>query len=271
MPRHEWRPARTRPSAGAGGTALHPPCLTVHENRDLPTTAGRRDVRPAAGTGAIHLDHLPQPDRDRPGAAGLHDVPDRIGDRSADQSRCVLALHSRGCAGGTGGDGLVPVRAPARTAGRAAEADPDRSVRVLTRGHSPHHLRVWVPGGGGHAPPQLDLHPALDGHSLGSRHGRLHIPVSVKNRLRVLRAELDWSQAELAERLGVSRQTVNAIETGKYAPSLPLAFSLARTFKRPIEEIFDAADPAGREGSSVTALKMPAGRGGVSLPLCPSG
>jgi putative transcriptional regulator len=70
----------------------------------------------------------------------------------------------------------------------------------------------------------------------------------VKNRLRVLRAELDWSQAELAERLGVSRQTVNAIETGKYDPSLPLAFSIARTFNRHIEEIFvsDEKAPAGR-------------------------
>ena len=62
----------------------------------------------------------------------------------------------------------------------------------------------------------------------------------MKNRLRLLRAELAWSQAELAEHLGVSRQTVNAIETGRYDPSLPLAFSLARTFKRQIEEIFDA-------------------------------
>ena len=62
----------------------------------------------------------------------------------------------------------------------------------------------------------------------------------MKNRLRVLRAELDWSQADLAHRLGVSRQTVNAIETGKYDPSLPLAFSLAHTFKRRIEEIFEA-------------------------------
>jgi putative transcriptional regulator len=65
------------------------------------------------------------------------------------------------------------------------------------------------------------------------------VAVPVKNRLRVLRAELDWSQAELAERVGVSRQTVNAIERGKYDPSLPLAFSLARTFKRQIEEIFE--------------------------------
>lgn len=62
----------------------------------------------------------------------------------------------------------------------------------------------------------------------------------MKNRLRVLRAELDWSQADLAQKLGVSRQTVNAIENGKYDPSLPLAFSLARTFKRSIEEIFEA-------------------------------
>lgn len=61
----------------------------------------------------------------------------------------------------------------------------------------------------------------------------------MKNRLRVLRAEVDWSQAELAERLGVSRQTVNAIETGKYDPSLPLAFSIARIFSRRIEEIFE--------------------------------
>jgi putative transcriptional regulator len=61
----------------------------------------------------------------------------------------------------------------------------------------------------------------------------------VKNTLRVLRAERDWSQAELADRLGVSRQTVNAIETEKYDPSLPLAFGIARLFDRMIEEIFD--------------------------------
>jgi putative transcriptional regulator len=60
----------------------------------------------------------------------------------------------------------------------------------------------------------------------------------VKNRLRVLRAEREWSQADLAERLGVSRQTVNAIETGKYDPSLPLAFKIARLFGSRIEDIF---------------------------------
>jgi putative transcriptional regulator len=60
----------------------------------------------------------------------------------------------------------------------------------------------------------------------------------LKNRLRVLRAERAWSQAELAERLGVSRQTVNAVETEKYDPSLPLALKIARLFERPVEEIF---------------------------------
>ena len=58
------------------------------------------------------------------------------------------------------------------------------------------------------------------------------------NRLKILRAEKGWSQAYLAERLEVSRQSVNAIETGKYDPSLPLAFRIARLFAAPIEEIF---------------------------------
>ncbi len=58
------------------------------------------------------------------------------------------------------------------------------------------------------------------------------------NRLRVLRAERRWSQADLADRLGVSRQTINAIETGRYDPSLPLAFSIARVFELNIEEVF---------------------------------
>jgi putative transcriptional regulator len=60
----------------------------------------------------------------------------------------------------------------------------------------------------------------------------------MKNRLKVLRAERDWSQADLAARLDVSRQSVNAIETGKYDPSLPLAFKIARLFELPIEAIF---------------------------------
>lgn len=61
----------------------------------------------------------------------------------------------------------------------------------------------------------------------------------MKNRLKVLRAERDWSQADLAERLDVSRQAVNAIETGKHDPSLPLAFRIARLFGGRIEDIFD--------------------------------
>jgi putative transcriptional regulator len=61
----------------------------------------------------------------------------------------------------------------------------------------------------------------------------------MKNRLKVLRAERNWSQADLAERLDVSRQSVNAIETGKYDPSLPLAFRIARLFDLPIEAIFE--------------------------------
>ena len=60
----------------------------------------------------------------------------------------------------------------------------------------------------------------------------------MNNRLKVLRAERDWSQAQLAELLGVSRQTVNALETGRYDPSLPLAFKIAKTFGQPIESIF---------------------------------
>jgi putative transcriptional regulator len=60
----------------------------------------------------------------------------------------------------------------------------------------------------------------------------------MNNRIRVLRAEHRWSQAEVAERVGVSRQTINAIETGKYDPSLPLAFSIARLFDLPIEGVF---------------------------------
>lgn len=60
----------------------------------------------------------------------------------------------------------------------------------------------------------------------------------MKNSVRDLRAQLNWTQADVAEKLGVSRQTVNAIETEKYDPSLPLAFKLAKLFRRPIEEIF---------------------------------
>ena len=70
----------------------------------------------------------------------------------------------------------------------------------------------------------------------------------MRNTLKLLRAERDWSQKDLAGALGVSRQTVNAIETGRYDPSLPLAFRIAALFERPIERIFhpSLAPTAGR-------------------------
>ena len=86
--------------------------------------------------------------------------------------------------------------------------------------------------------PGLSVYDHLDG-LLGFR--RLHLdqsPLQMKNKLRELRATKEWSQSDLAEKLEVSRQTVNAIETGRYDPSLPLAFKLAGVFKLTIEEIF---------------------------------
>ena len=71
----------------------------------------------------------------------------------------------------------------------------------------------------------------------------------MENRLKVLRAERDWSQGDLADRLEVSRQSVNAIETGKYDPSLPLAFRIAELFQRPIEEIF--VSPSRRSSGAI--------------------
>ena len=71
----------------------------------------------------------------------------------------------------------------------------------------------------------------------------------MENRLKVLRAGRDWSQSDLAERLEVSRQSVNAIETGKYDPSLPLAFRIAELFELPIEEIF--VSPSSRSSKAI--------------------
>ncbi len=72
----------------------------------------------------------------------------------------------------------------------------------------------------------------------------------MKNRLRLLRAERSWSQAELAERLGVSRQTINAIEKLRYDPSLPLAFDIARLFGLSIEDVFEPADASAASQST---------------------
>jgi len=74
---------------------------------------------------------------------------------------------------------------------------------------------------------------------MGDRVRHRQAPLPVTNRLKVLRAERDWSQAELADRVGVARQTIVALEGGKYAPSLPLAFKLSKLFQKPVEEIFD--------------------------------
>lgn len=71
--------------------------------------------------------------------------------------------------------------------------------------------------------------------------------VRMKNELKVLRAQRNWSQATLAEKAGVSRQTINAIETGKYDPSLPLAFTLSKLFGQSIEQIFIPEDMVGGE------------------------
>ena len=71
----------------------------------------------------------------------------------------------------------------------------------------------------------------------------------MRNRLKVLRAGCNWSQADLGERLEVSRQSVNAIETGKYDPSLPLAFRIAELFDLPIEEIF--VSPSRRKSGAI--------------------
>ena len=68
----------------------------------------------------------------------------------------------------------------------------------------------------------------------------------MKNRMRELRLQKNWSQAELAEHLQVSRQTVNAIETDRYDPSLPLAFKIARLFQKRVEQIFDDESDAGK-------------------------
>jgi putative transcriptional regulator len=79
----------------------------------------------------------------------------------------------------------------------------------------------------------------------------------MKNRIKILRAENDWSQARLAQELGVSRQTINAIETGKYDPGLPLAFNIAALFSRRIEEIFFPEAPVGKVPVSVVIEQAP--------------
>jgi len=83
----------------------------------------------------------------------------------------------------------------------------------------------------------------------------------MKNKLRELRAERGWSQADLASEAGVSRQTINAIETGKYYPSLPLAFTLSEIFRRRIEDLFDPNAMRGNDAPPKnTAVTSPPAR-----------
>ena len=79
----------------------------------------------------------------------------------------------------------------------------------------------------------------------------------MKNKLRELRAAKEWSQGDLADKLGVSRQTINAIETEKYDPSLPLAFKVAKLFKKPIEEIFEVLKICVARGVQACNLGVP--------------
>src|SRR5947207_10544465 len=122
--------------------------------------------------------------------------------------------------------------------GRARTADPTRSscLRVRSRGNA--DLRVWLSRERGLSAAQLHLGVPVDDRALEHRRRDRVLPLPMKNRLRVLRAERDWSQGELADRLEVSRQTVNALENEKYDPSLPLAFRIAALFGTRIEDIF---------------------------------
>jgi putative transcriptional regulator len=88
----------------------------------------------------------------------------------------------------------------------------------------------------------------------------------VKNNLKALREAEGWTQGALADRLGVSRQTVNALETGKYDPALPLAFRIARLFSRPIEGIFTPPDAESRDAESPDAEVPDAEAPGIGSP-----
>lgn len=79
-------------------------------------------------------------------------------------------------------------------------------------------------------------------HLVARNHGRGMVLQAMKNRLRVLRAEQNWSQAELGMRVGVTRQAINAIETGRYDPGLPLAMKIARVFEQKVDDIFELED-----------------------------
>ena len=99
---------------------------------------------------------------------------------------------------------------------------------------------------------QDDTRRAADTPSTGEDSVNGNGRPEITNRLRVLRSDQSWSQAELARRLGVSRQTVNALERGKYLPSLPLAFKIARLFERSIEGVFHVQWDSGGNGDTLS-------------------
>src|SRR5438132_449642 len=117
-------------------------------------------------------------------------------------------------------------RAPARSC----------CLRVRSRGNA--DLRVRLSRERGLLAAQLHLGVPVDDRALGHRRRDRVLPLPMNNRLRVLRAERDWSQGELADRLEVSRQTVNSLENEKYDSSLPLAFRIPALFNLRIEDIF---------------------------------
>src|SRR5450631_926989 len=134
----------------------------------------------------------------------------------------------------------VGIHAVFPRARRAAAAHPAGSGRVQLPGHVPHHPHLGVSAKRRTAPLRCELGGASADHAVESWPRHRQAEVRVKNSVRDLRGQLNWTQADLAEKLGVSRQTVNAIETEKYDPSLPLAFKIAKIFRKPVEEIFKA-------------------------------
>src|SRR3982074_3767058 len=118
-----------------------------------------------------------------------------------------MAVLRGGFAAGTRRTGDLAVHALAGAARRGPEAGPGAGVRFRPRSNCASDVRLWVPRRRGNAAFELDLRFAADGSAVGGRGRDFQLAPPVKNRLRVLRSELAWSQADLAQRLGVSRQT----------------------------------------------------------------
>ena len=124
--------------------------------------------------------------------------------------------------------------------GRTSPPHPPGRLVPLVPGFSANHLHLRIPAKRGTAAHRFNTCRFHDDRPLVHRSGDRVPEIPVKNSVRDLRTQLEWTQADLADLLGVSRQTVNAIETEKYDPSLPLALKIAKTFSKPVEEIFKA-------------------------------